>query len=98
MGMWSSFIRSISRRRFSLFDKKKTDKEIKTFLQNFLQNIENNLDILIKTKLKDADEDAKDLLKKMLKFKPEDRITMDEIKKHPFYLRGENKYKEMSKK
>ena len=63
-------------------------------LKDRLNKIEDVIDKSI-TDIKDTD--ARDILKKMLKLKPKDRITIEEIKNHPFYSRGQKKYKELCK-
>ena len=40
------------------------------------------------------DENALDLLNKIFKFDPKDRITIEEIKKHDFYKKGEKIFKQ----
>ena len=40
------------------------------------------------------DENALDLLNKIFKFDPKDRITIEEIKKHDFYKKGEEIFKQ----
>ena len=59
-----------------------------------LNDIENFIDNST-TDIKDTD--ARDLLKKMLKLDPNDRITIEGIKAHRFYIRGHEKYKELYK-
>ena len=64
-------------------DLKKRHKNIEKFIDETTKDIE--------------DAYAIDLLKNMLKLNPEDRITIEGIKKHDFYIRGEKKYKELYK-
>ena len=58
----------------------------------------NNIEKYINNLPKDTDKDAKDLIRQILTIEPEKRITIKEIKKHPFYLRGEKEYKKAIKK
>ena len=64
---------------------------------NKLLNELNNIEKYINNLPEDTDEDAKDILKKILKIEPEERITIKEIKKHRFYLRGYEEYKKIIK-
>ena len=57
----------------------------------------NNIEKYINNLPKDTDKDAKDLIRQILTIEPEKRITIKEIKKHPFYLRGEKEYKKIIK-
>ena len=57
-----------------------TNEKIENFIDNSTTDIK--------------DTDARDLLKKMLKLDPNDRITIEGIKAHRFYIRGQKKYKE----
>ena len=73
------------------------DKGLSGKIENLkarLNDIENFIDNST-TDIKDTD--ARDLLKRMLKLKPKDRITIEGIKKHDFYIRGQKKYKELYK-
>ena len=60
----------------------KTNEKIENFIDNSTKNIE---------------EEQRDLLKKMLKLDPKDRITIEGIKNHPFYIRGREKYEKLYK-
>ena len=62
-----------------------------------LLNELNNIEKYINNLPEDTDKDAIDLLKRILVVDQEKRITIDKIKKHPFYLRGEKDYKESIK-
>ena len=61
----------------------KTNEKIENFIDNSTKNIE---------------EEQRDLLKKMLKLDPKDRITIEGIKKHDFYIRGSEESKKINKK
>ena len=41
-------------------------------------------------------EEAKDLIKKILVLNPKDRIKLEEIKKHPVYVNGQNIFMNIS--
>ena len=60
---------------------------------NTNEKIENFID----NSTKDIEKEPIDLLKKMLKLKHKDRITIEGIKKHDFYIHGQKKYKELYK-
>ena len=64
------------------------------------ENTDKMYDKILKCQVKFPDnlgDDSIDLIKKILVNKPEKRITIKEIKKHNFYLKGKEKFSKISK-